>query len=445
MKLKTPLFRGGLLAIIVAVLSVGAAFAAGSTEFVIYHFPNGTFPITAGCEPQGNLVADNAGNLYGTASCGESSWGTVFEMVRPIPPSTAWTETVLYSFSGGNDGGLPGTGVIFDAAGNLYGTTLQGGASGVGTVFELSPPATPGGAWTESVLYAFLGGTTDGAKPFTGLAWDSSGNLYGTTYQGGLNDGGYCRVGCGTVFQLAHPGTPGGRWSESVIHFFFGGRGSAPRSAPIFDARGDLYGATSSGGLYSGGLVYRLTPPTTSSGTWAYKVLHAFSGDRLSTPDGAQAIGALTLRGKGVLYGTTYGGGAGQFGTVYQLVPPAVAGNAWTENILYSFSGRQVSPEDGANPEANVIFDSAGNIYGTTNAGGDETNCSLGCGTAFELSPPSSAGGTWTETILHKFINVDDGSDPSSGLVFGKNGVLFGVTLSGGRGGGVGTVFGVVK
>jgi len=227
-----------------------------------------------------------------------------------------------------------------------------------------------------------------------------------------------------------------------VIHFFSGARGAFPVSTPIFGSRGDLYGATPSGGLYDSGLVYRLTPPTAPGGTWGYKVLHAFSGQSLSTPDGASPIGALKFRGRGILYGTTSGGGASQFGTVYQLVPPAVAGDAWTENILYSFNGPQV--EDGADPEGNVIFDHAGNIYGTTNSGGDETNCSLGCGTVFELSPPASAGGAWTETILHEFSAGKDGSIPSAGLLLGKNGVLFGVTQRGGPGN-FGTIFGVVR
>ncbi|MFZ0760698.1 MAG: choice-of-anchor tandem repeat GloVer-containing protein [Candidatus Sulfotelmatobacter sp.] len=190
MSLQQSLFvRCGLPALFVLIAMLWfacPAFAAGPTEYVIYSFPANK---SAGSEPVGNLVADSAGNLYGTASAGgEFGDGDVYELLRPVPPSTKWTQTVLYSFTGGSDGELPNAGVIFDQAGNLYGTAEFGGDS-VGVVFELAPPATAGGQWTESLLYTFQGlSGDDGDYPYSGLVFDTSGNLYGTTIYGDVRD-----------------------------------------------------------------------------------------------------------------------------------------------------------------------------------------------------------------------------------------------------------------
>jgi len=391
------LARIGSFAVFLSMLSGGATFAAGSTEFVIYSFPHSAF--AAGCQPQGNLVADTAGNLYGTAACGALSQGVVFQLTRPAPPITAWTESLLYTFTGGSDGAFPLAGVIFDTAGNIYGTTSKGGAFGDGTVFELTPPATSGSAWTESVLHSFQGGGIDGTFPETGLVWDKSGNLNGVTFSGGSNRTG-CTGNCGIVFQLSPPATAGGAWTETIIHNFSYGQGAFPRGTPIFDAKGNLYGTTYLGGKYGDGVAYTLVPPATAGGTWAYRVLHAFGGGTLSDPESTNPFSALTIHGKGILYGTTIHGGLYGSGTVFQLVPPAVSGSAWTENILYNFSFAG-GGTDGAAPAANVIFDSAGNIYGTTTGGGGGLGCA--CGTVFQLAPPATVGAAWTETVLHSF------------------------------------------
>ncbi len=196
------LVRGGLLAVL-AVMLFAAAVAAASTEIVTYSFPRTARPIVTGCSPQATLVADSAGDLYGTTLCGAFDSGTVFELSPPVPPSTQWTETVLYSFTGGSDGQYPAAGLIFDTAGNLYGTTKEGGANGLGTVFELSPPAAGESQWTESVLHSFQGGPTDGEFPdFDGVVFDQSGNLYGVTPVGGS--------GGGVVYKLAPSSTAGG-------------------------------------------------------------------------------------------------------------------------------------------------------------------------------------------------------------------------------------------
>ena len=168
-----PLCRSALPAVLAAMLLATCAPAFGQSEFLTYVFPNSG---AVGCNPEGTLAADSAGNLYGTTQgCGGHFVGNVFELVRPAPPKKAWTETVLYYFHGGDDGGPPKAGVVFDRAGNLYGTTTEGGAFGRGTVYELSPPATAGAEWTETVLYSFQGGSSDGSYPASSLVWDSAG------------------------------------------------------------------------------------------------------------------------------------------------------------------------------------------------------------------------------------------------------------------------------
>lgn len=212
---------------------------------------------------------------------------------------------------------------------------------------------------------------------------------------------------------------------------------------PIFDGKGNLYGTTR-GGVQDrnsiNGAAYRLTPPSTAGGSWIFKLLYSFSENDVPRS-------SLTFHNNGRLYGSTVTGGVYHEGTVFELVPPAVAGDAWTENILRNFG----NGTDGAEPLANVIFDKAGNLYSTTTVGGSggtdfEICQSRGCGIVFELSPPTSEGGDWTETVLHSFPPADTGTDGAlavSGVIRWKNGVLFGVTPNGGRGS-VGAVYGVV-
>jgi uncharacterized repeat protein (TIGR03803 family) len=439
--------RAAFEALLFATFLAYPLVAVAQNEWVVHSF---VYNVSGGAYPMGNLVADSAGNLYGTAPVSKgteenSGWGTVYELVRPISPNRAWTEAVLYSFTGGVDGGEPTGGVIFDAAGNLYGTTSHRGAFGDGTVFELSPPAAAGGAWTESTLHSFQSANGDGANPSGELVWDKGGNLYGVTTFGGADE-----CSCGTVFQLSPPAAPGGAWTETVLYSFnFEVGYLGPIGGPILDANGNLYGTTygfSYGPEY--GVVYRLSRPAVEGAAWAYRTLHNFK----SGPDGANPNGALVLRGAGILYGTASRAGLYNSGTVFQLVPPTVAGgDAWTENIIYSFTfagagnslGCGAEPpadppatNDGCGPNGKLIFDSAGNIYGTTSGGGDDR-----VGTVFKLAPPASSSG-WTETVLHSFEG-QDGETPFGDLIFDKNGVLFGVARGGADG--VGVVFGVVK
>lgn len=453
-----------LIAILVGMLSAGSALAAGQSEFLVYSFPKTGHSIAAGCEPRGTLVADAAGNLYGTTEyCGVGE-GTVFKLTRPVAPNKQWVETVLYDFTGGASGSLdvryPRGGVVFDSAGNLYGTA-GGGANGLGAVFELSPPAVEGDPWKESLLYSFKGGLADGEltdhawgnelEATEGVVFDGSGNLYGVTPFGGsgLQEYNFCQYGCGVVYQLAPPASSEGVWTETILHSFKAKQGSVYAvGTPIFDAKGNLYGATQGAagpaGHALGAAAYRLTAPATEGGPWTYTLLYEFSPYR-GLGDGPQS--SLTFHNNGRLYGTTETAGQYSGGIVFELVPPAVAGEMWTQNVLYSFDGVQ---GDGSYPLASVIFDKAGNLYGTTWVGGSgatSPNCDyIGCGTVFELSPPALQGGDWTETVLHSFgppQSTTDGSEPQSGLMLGKNGVLFGVTPYGGRGSS-GVVFGVV-
>ena len=293
-------------------------------------------------------------------------------------------------------------------------------------------------------LHNFQGGINDGAAPQSGLVFDSAGNLYGATDGGGANERSACFSpifpGCGTVFQLSPPATVGGAWTETILHSFNYGQGTGLRSTLILDAKGDLYGAAEQGGLYHQGTLYRLVPPATPGAAWTFKVLHAFN-PTFGSAEGLEPFGALTLRGKGVLYGTTAGGGTYGEGTVFELVPPVVAGGAWTENILYSF-GFGGGGNDGGAPESNLIFDAAGSMYGTTIAGGGTENT----GTVFKLIPPASSGADWTETVLHSFpATAKDVAIPSGGLLLGKNGVLYGVARVGSSGSSAGAIFGVTK
>ena len=378
------------------------------SENALYSFSGGSDPKF----PYAGLIFDKAGNLYGTTEFGgANNQGTVFEV---IPNSNgSWTETVLYSFTGSTDGGQPYGSLVLDAAGNLYGTTNFGGSSncnlGCGTVFELAPSS---GGWKETVLYTFTGGS-DGREPYARLLSDASGNLYGTTMLGG-NIGSVCSTGCGTVFKLTH-GSSG--WTESVLYAFQGGAdGASPYDGLAFDAAGNLYGTTNSGGTSGYGVVFKLAP---GSGGWTANVLHAFTGQH----DGQKPYGDLILDSAGNLYGTAYQGGGSGYGVVYKLQPNS--NGRWVERVIHSFAN---APS--ANPVSGLVMDAAGNLYGTTVLGATQSSCGGGCGTLFKLTPTS--GGGWTFTPVHVFGKGTDGYHPTGDLVLDAAGNMYGTTQAGG-------------
>lgn len=378
----------GIMVVVLVLIGMAQAVAK---EKVLYRFQGGS----DGSEPLGTLVADQAGNLYGTTTGGgtggcQGGCGTVFELL-PNPDGT-WRETLLYEFTGGEDGAFPNAGLAFDPEGNLYGTTLHFGASGDGTVFRLSPPAKPGNApWTETVLYNFVG-DRDGEYCLGSLTFDKAGNLYGATLFGGTYGG-------GTIFQLA---PQGGLWTLTVLHTFKGaGDGLDPWGPVTLDAHGVVYGVTSDG------VIFRLRPPAPGRSKWTFRVLYD-----LPSLVGAGAL----LGGRAALYGTTGGGGANNSGTIFQLTPQP--GQFWKLTTLYEFKGGA----DGSFPLNGLVADGAGNLYGVTPASDTSQ------GTVYRFSFKS---GVRTKTTLYTFQGGSDGGDPESGVIVGP-GVLYGTTKAGG-------------
>jgi len=419
-----------LLRVGVAILLLASAATAGERN-TVYQFKGGT----DGSMPQEGLIIDSAGNLYGTTlyggggGCGGKGCGTVFKLSPNSDGS--WTESLLHIFVSDPDSG-PGAGLIFDHAGNLYGTTI-GAQWGWGSVFKLGP--NPDGSWTESMLWTPKV-HEDGYEPHASLTMDAAGNLYGTTQWGG---GGPPYSG-GVVFRL----TPNqdGSWTYSKLYAFQGNPdGRLPIHNPVvFDNAGNLYGQTTYGGdtyPVDGGTVYKLAP--SPDGTWAETVLYCFEeGD-----DGDNPTSNLVFGPDGSLYGSTYrGGGSGcnepgyydgmGCGTIFRMTPQP-DGN-WKLKIIYRFSG-----PDGGNPSGPLTFDTRGNLYGTTFHGGDMA-CGteappLGCGTVFRLSRRPDGSLQMRVLAFHNHPN----SHGVGGLVLDEGGNIYGISGGDGK-----TTFGSV-
>ena len=322
----------------------------------------------------------------------------------------------LYSFKGKPDGARAQAGVVISKNGGLYGTTEFGGTSNAGTVFKLTPPASPGGAWTETVIHDFTGGSGDGAEPGAGVVISNGGLLYGTTSVGGASN-------AGTVFSLTPPASHGGAWAETVLYNFTGGSdGGRPFAGVVIGSGGVLYGATYYGGNANFGTVFSLTPPTSPGGAWTESVLFGFPS-RFQF-GGAYPSGSVVIGSGGVLYGTTTYGFLGSCGVVpaigcgvlFSVTPPTSPGGAWTDTVLHEFTG---GSSDGAEPGAGVVIGIDGVLYGTTPFGGsgpcNVSGFPTGCGTVFSLTPPATPGATWTETVIHDFTGGSgDGANPSA-------------------------------
>ncbi len=406
--------------VLVAVTLILAASAWASTETVLYNFCAQTSCVD-GYVPYGSLVADTTGNhLYGTTyEGGANGYGEVFELTNS---GGSWSQTVIYSFLGpsNSDGAYPFAGLVLDASGkNLYGTTYQGGASSQGTVFELS---NSGGTWKETVLHTFddLSGS-DGYYPYGTLVFDAAGNLYGTTQAGGkFGDGVVFQLkpsGSKWIYKLIHtfPGTNGGYvpysgvvvdqkngyiygttyyggvvwnvgvvyqlrevsgvWISNIIYTFLGDTlGQYPESSLATDTAGNLYGTTLYGGNFNLGSVFKLT--LGANNTFTQKVIYSFKG--YANKDGAYPYYAgVTLDAAGNVYGTTYQGGSSaannlNYGTVYKLTA-----GTYKESVLWSFG----TTGDGYNPFHDAILVN-GKLYGTTNSGGLH-----GGGVVYEVTP----------------------------------------------------------
>jgi uncharacterized repeat protein (TIGR03803 family) len=390
-----------------AMLVLGIATSVGAQTYtlkVLHAFtgpPDGAYPFAG-------LVLDANGNLYGTTmgidiNCPPHTGGcgTVFKV------SASGVEKNLYSFLGTPDGSNPQSVLVRDQKENLYGTTYGGGdkaceGTGCGTVFKIDPTGK------EIILHSFTGTEGDGIYPSVGLRRDKKGNLYGTTHYGGSSIG--CENGCGTVFKVDPTGT------ETVVYRFtgIGGDGAYPFSRLIGDGTGNLYGTTYQGGAYDCGTVFKLDPDYTET------VLYSFTG---AHGDGALPEAGLVLDAEGNMYGTTYEGGAHNYGTVFKL------DTAGKETVLHSFNGK-----DGEYP-TDLVRDKEGNLYGTAQYGGGIS----GFGTVFKVSS------TGKETTLHTFKGPE-GANPYAGLIQDGKGNFYGTTSEGGdlscRGSyGCGTVF----
>ena len=413
MRRRYSLVASIVLILVGLMLTTTASAWASDTFTVLYDFnpPTGYFPV-------GDLIFDSAGNLYGTTAWGglisqnrEFDCGVVFEL---SPSGGGWTDTVLYYFTGGADGGEPHGRLTLDSEGNLYGTTYLGGtlsgpcsSTGCGTVFELSPS---GGGWTFTLLHSFT--LADGAAPWTGLTPDNAGNLYGTTTGGGSGGG-------GTVFELS----PSGRgWTFSTLHSFTNwNEGLFPFSDLVIDGAGNLYGALQQGGSSKPsrlggngcGTVFGLSP---SGGSWQFSLLHTFQGikEGAKAGDGIYPWGALAIDSAGNIYGTSFEGGtaACDCGTVFKV---SQSGGKWKGQILHRFSV-------GGSPLGGVTMDKAGNLYGTARDANTEV---------FKLTPHPRGRG-WKFTSLFSAQTSEDGGGPYAGVTIDASGNLYGTTTFGG-------------
>jgi hypothetical protein len=449
-------FAHYVLPLLLAVSVVALPASAEWKEKVLYSFQGG---VDAGSVPAGGVVFDKQGNLYvattggGPKTCEPFSYecGAVYELSPPATKGDPWTTTLIKMFAGegSKDASVPSGGLIIDDAGNLYGVSGYGGTgncvlfglAGCGTVYELSPPAQKGGAWTETILYSFPT-AKQGYLPQGNLIFDSAGNLYGATEFGdgyGTTCDPYYKY-CGAVFELSPPKTKGGKWTEKTLHGFRSGTdGANPNGGLVLDSKGVIYGTSQSGGDQEGecspngcGTVFALQPPVVKGGAWTEKVLYRFHGEDGATPEAGVIFGR-----NGQLYGTAYAGANSGYGAVFSLAAPKGAG-PWKETLLFRFSDGY----DGAHPDGPLIFDSSGNLHGTTNVG---SGASLR-GNVFRLKPPDRTGGAWAFSVLHGFTGLPDGENPAANLIFDKAGNLYSTTQNGGTGSGCsfigcGTVF----
>jgi hypothetical protein len=443
------------LLIVSAAVLLAISGSAQTAFNTIYSFQGGA----DGQAPNGVIVGKDGG-LYGTTYRGGSpdctnddTWtqpcGTIFELTSA---GTAWKNNVLYAFEGADGGAFPDGLLVFDGSGTLYGTTyIEGRVEyGNGAVFTLAPPLTAGGTWTETVIYVFGKHPRpqygyDPFIPISGVLLGPNGRLFGVTHYDYWTE---FETKGGAIYQLEPPTAPGGAWTEYTLYSFSHSPtspGDEPVGGLIYDGS-TFYGTVWQGGTVGCGAAFQATP--TPGDPYTVEALHEFTG----APDGCGPMATLTLGPGGIIYGATANGGistapcpSNGCGVVFQLTPPASVGAPWTEDVIYSFTGAN---GDGAIPSAVVVLSPDGALYGTTEGGGaiaaSNPDCSVsgvpGCGTVFKLTP-SAQGGAWTETVLHDFTGENgEGFYPGPYLTPAPNGKFYGTTLQGGTAG-YGTVF----
>ncbi len=388
------------MAIVLVLTAITTSVAHAQNFQVIYSF----IGFVDGARPYAGLTIDPGGNLYGTTYAGHEgvNWGGVYELQR----GTGWTFRVLTVF----DGTLS-SGVVFGPDHGLYGTSPNNIAGYYyGYVYEVKPPISVSChvtfcPWTGTTLYHFTGGADGNDPTFGSLLFDRAGNMYDTTATGG--------TGNGVVYEMTKSGSS---WSEQPLYAFSGTPdGAAPYAGLILDSAGNLYGTTTAGGAFGQGTVFELSP--NGGGGWTEQVLYSFTGGS----DGSFPTGGVLFDQSGNLYGSTNKGGSGGGGTVFKLTP---SGGSWSYSLVISISGTS-----GCGPFANLAFDGAGNLYGTTLCDGASN-----AGNVFKLTP---SGGSWTYSSLHDFTGGSDGGYPRSNVTFDTAGNFYGTASRGGNGVGV--------
>jgi uncharacterized repeat protein (TIGR03803 family) len=390
------------------ILAMLACNAFGQTLTTLYSFGAAKLD---GQAPGSGVILDKNGNLFGTTGTGgaQRSLGTVFELSPPTNGSVAWTETVLHRFHGAPDGGIVESPIVMDSSGNLFGSTLRGGTDNLGIAYMVTPPVGDA-ASKKRTIHNFGTVPDDVVGPSFGFFLAPEG-LYGVD-EGGANN-------TGALYLLTAP-ERGNSWTQHILYSFQpfqSGDGAFPSGGLVRDSNGNFYGVTGQGGVNNLGAVYEISPPAVAGGVWTETVLFSFDGTHGNIPEGALLIGA-----GGVLYGTTAAGGDSGFGFVYELDPPSVAGSPWTETVLHAFTGGV----DGISPESGVIMDKKGRLLGEAG------------NTIFRLTPSRTAGKPWKETVLHTFTGPD--GLVATGPLTLSNNVVYGTTAEGGAFG-IGTVF----
>ncbi len=399
-----------------ACLAISLMFASTATHHASAQSVVFDFTGADGSSPQGGVIFDRTGNIYGTTlEGGTDTNGTVFELSND--GGGAWSEQILHSFNVASpDGNDPASSSLtLTPSGTLYGTTEFGGARLSGVAYLLVHSGT---SWVQKIIHTFDHSNGDGFNPVGTMLLDASGNLYGATTSGGAD-------GYGTVFEIVV--AKNGLWTEKILYSFKndGHDGNSPFCDLIFDQFGNIFGTTALGGAYGGGTVFELLPK--SGGGWTEKILYSFH----KKPDGDAPNGGVVLDSAGNLYGTTYRGGVNNFGTAFRLTPRSSGG--WQKSTLYSFTSSDVGISGPAN---SLALDTAGNLYGTILDGGAN-----GVGSIFKLT--ATSGGMWTESTFYSFEDGTGGpAFPSSGLMLGPDGKFYGASAGGGSVG-LGTVYSI--